>query len=467
MNAIRNLFLITCMLFSARDYSSGLSTLFVNPGSEEIELNDNLIQRLKLAHQDFDLKNMRIGLIINHSSRLPFNNQTLQYLLRNKEDLRRNLSNPSRRSRIEATTNNLFKSFGFNVVRIFSPEHGISGKNEAGEYVPSTSEVISLYGESRAPKDEHLEDLDVLIFDIQDIGVRYYTYASTMTLAMEKAAEKNIKFIVLDRPNPLNGIQIEGSVLDLDFKSFVGMHPIPVRYGMTIGELALFIKKNNLIKSADKLDLRVIPGNWSRSYYSDGGRCKPSYSPTSANLFHLENVLLYVGTCLLEGTNVSEGRGSSKAAADEVPSPGGAFAQFGAPWLDSEKLIQALKKYNFKGVSFASESFTPTKSKFKGIKCNGVRISVNREFDEDIFNLSWLTYGYVEPFRIGVAIIEEIYKLHPNDFEFKDKFFDKLYGSSDLRLAILESKSIDDLMKKNEKDIEEFKKLRERVLLYD
>ena len=276
MNIIRNifyLFLVSFFSFS-NDMSSGLTTLFI---PNEYFLN-----------KEYDyLKDMRIGLIINHTSKVP---GPLRYVHR--------------------TTYKLFKNANLNVVRIFSPEHGISGNYAAGADVPSTSEVVSLYGKNKAPQDKHLEDIDILVFDIQDIGVRYYTYISTMTLAMEKAAQNNIKFIVLDRPNPLNGISIEGPVLNPDFSSFVGMHPIPVRHGMTIGEVALFIKQNNLIKSAEKLNLKVISGlSWNRNYYSDGGRCKPSFEQTSPNIPFLQNALLYVGTCLLEGTNVSEGRG--------------------------------------------------------------------------------------------------------------------------------------------------------------
>ena len=300
--------------------------------------------------------------------------------------------------------------------------------------VPSTSDVVSLYGKDKSPRDEYLKDIDVLIFDIQDIGARYYTYLSTMQLCMEKAAQNNIDFIVLDRPNPL-GRKIEGAILDLNYKSFVGMNPIPARHGMTAGEIALFVKENKLIKSAVDLSLQVITGtNWDQDY-SVGGRCKVEFEQTSPNIPSLEHALMYIGTCLLEGTNISEGRGTDNP-----------FKLFGAPWLNSGAIIKQLEKYKFKNVQFTEMNFTPTSSKYNGVKCNGIQIDFT---------------GYeIDAFKIGVAIIDEIYKKHSDKFEFKDSFFDKLYGSSDLRLAILNRGNLNQLFKKNEKDQEDFKKKR-------
>ncbi len=347
------------------------------------------------------LKDKKIGLIINHTSKIPLN-ELKEYDF----DL-------------PVATYDLFKNSNLNVVRIFSPEHGFKGNYAAGEKVPSTSEVVSLYGNDRSPKDEDLKDIDVLIFDIQDIGARYYTYLSTMHLCMEKAAEKNISFIVLDRPNPL-GRKLEGAILDLNYRSFVGMNPVPARHGMTAGEMALFIQQNNLIKNAEQLSLQVISAaNWEPDY-SSGGRCKAEFEQTSPNIPTLEHALMYIGTCLLEGTNISEGRGTDNP-----------FRLFGAPWLDSKSLTKKLNQFNFKNIDFSEKIFTPSSSKYKGLKCNGVQIKLN---DLDI-----------DPFKVGVMIINEIYKNHPDKFEFKDEFFDKLYGSNDLRLTILNRKSLDDL----------------------
>ena len=193
------------------------------------------------------LNDRRVGLIINHTSVDSKGKHIVKIMLDNK----------------------------INLIRIFSPEHGYLGNYAAGEGIDdnldplSGVEVISLYGKNKAPLDKYLTDIDILIFDIQDIGVRYYTYASTMTLAMEKAAQNDIEFMILDRPNPLTGAT-QGAVLDLDFSSFVGMHPIPVRHGLTIAELALFIKNNNLIKNSDQLNLEIIKMiNWDREKWYD------------------------------------------------------------------------------------------------------------------------------------------------------------------------------------------------------
>ena len=402
---------MSCFAFSGHIRSAGLTTLFEYSQEKQVfYLNNNF---------KF-LKNKKIGLIINHTSKVPIN-ELREY----------GFNSP-------ITTFDLFKNTDLNVVRIFSPEHGFSGQYAAGEEVPSTSDVVSLYGKDKSPRDEYLKDIDVLIFDIQDIGARYYTYLSTMQLCMEKAAQNNVDFIVLDRPNPL-GRKIEGAILDLNYKSFVGMNPIPARHGMTAGEIAIFVKENKLIKSAADLSLQVITGtNWDQDY-SVGGRCKVEFEQTSPNIPTLEHALIYIGTCLLEGTNISEGRGTDNP-----------FKLFGAPWLDSEELIKALNQFNFKDVDFIEKSFTPSSSKFKGEKCNGVQI----EFS----NLN------IDAFKIGVTIINEIYKKHPDKFEFKDNFFDKLYGSSDLRLAISNGKSLDDLF--NEIDIQNVDFSKKMVTIY-
>ena len=394
-----------CFALSGHVRSAGLTTLFDYSQEKQVfYLNNNF---------KF-LKNKKIGLIINHTSKVPIN-ELREY----------GFNSP-------ITTFDLFKNADLNVVRIFSPEHGFSGQYAAGEEVPSTSDVVSLYGEDKSPRDEYLKDIDVLIFDIQDIGARYYTYLSTMQLCMEKAAQNNVDFIVLDRPNPL-GRKIEGAILDLNYKSFVGMNPIPARHGMTAGEIALFVKENKLIKSAADLSLQVITGtNWDQDY-SVGGRCKVEFEQTSPNIPTLEHALIYIGTCLLEGTNISEGRGTDNP-----------FKVFGAPWLDSEAIIKALNKYSFKDVNFIKKNFTPNSSKYKGEKCNGVQI----EFS----NLD------IDAFKIGVTIINEIYKIHPDNFEFKDNFFDKLYGSDALRLAISNGQSLDDLFEKIDIQNEDFSK---------
>ena len=333
------------------------------------------------------------------------------------------------------------------LVRIFSPEHGFLGKKAAGETVDNEThslsgvEIVSLYGKNKSPEDADLRDLDVLIFDIQDIGVRYYTYVSTMTLAMEKASQNNIHFIVLDRPNPLDGVTVQGSVLNSEFSSFVGKHPIPTRHGMTIGELALFIKDNHLIENSDSLNLNVIKvSEWDRSGW-DNSNDREWIAP-SPNIKDKEAALMYVGTCLLEGTNISEGRGTD--------SP---FMLFGSPWLDSQKIAAKLNGMGLEGVSFSDERFTPIESKYNGTECNGIRIHINDEVK-------------VDPFIVGVHIIDQLYKNHQSSFKFKDQFFDKLYGSDNLRLAILSSDNLDELLRKEMEVLEDFNSKREQALIY-
>ena len=371
------------------------------------------------------LKGKRVGVIVNHTSVNSKGKHIIDILIEKE----------------------------INLVRIFAPEHGFLGNQSAGKKIDDDFnpflgvEIVSLYGKNKSPQEQHLENLDVLIFDIQDIGVRYYTYVSTMTLAMIEAAKNNLKFIVLDRPNPLNGVSVEGSVSEIS--SFVGMHPMPVRHGMTIGEIAVFIKQNNLIENAINLDLKVIKmKGWNRKKMHS--RRLGEWIAPSPNIPDVKTALMYVGTCLLEGTNVSEGRGT------DIP-----FMLFGSPWLDNEKVLKALKGYKFKGVKFYKYNFTPISiygksenPKYKDQYCKGIKIKITDK-------------NRISPFEIGLAIISEIYANNSENFKFKDNFFDKLYGRSDLRLSMLDMKDIDSLVEKNERDIEDFKKLREKVLLYD
>ena len=371
------------------------------------------------------LKDKRIALLVNHTS-LSSNGKHIIDIIHD---------------------NNL------NIIRIFAPEDGYLGNHPAGYKVidnidPITGcEVISLYGKNKSPTDKQVEDIDIIIFDIQDIGVRYYTYISTLTLVMEKAAEHNIDLFVLDRPNPLSG-KIEGPLLNTNYSSFVGMHPIPIRHGMTVGEIALLIKKYGWIKNSEKLMLKIIRMNgWDRSRLFD--EYYKEWNPPSPNIPNFKTALIYVGTCLLEGTNISEGRGTN------FP-----YKVFGAPWLDNKKLISALNKYNFKGVIFSPENFTPIdikgkalNPKYENILCNGVRIKI-------------INKSEIQPFLIGASIIYEIHRLHPDKFKFKDDFFDKLYGSNRFRENILESKNINGLIDSDNRSIERFKLDIKGVLLY-
>jgi uncharacterized protein YbbC (DUF1343 family) len=333
------------------------------------------------------------------------------------------------------------------ITALYSPEHGIYGIQEAGRKIKSGTEptyqlpIYSLYGKARKPTREMLGDIDILVFDIQDIGARFYTYIYTMSLAMEAAAECGTRFVVLDRPNPINGIQVEGSILEPQYASFVGLYPIPVRHGMTVGELAKIFNEKGWLSNGVRAELIVIPmKGWCRSmWYNQTGL---SFIKPSPNMTSLETATVYPGLCLLEGTNVSEGRGT------HLP-----FRQFGAPWIDSENLAARLNKLNMSGVRFDPTTFTPVSSKYKGQKCYGVKVSI---IDRNLF----------EPFWSGVLIVNEVYRTYPDAFQWKAKYFDRLCGTSVIREAITTQSSLEKLREKWQVGLKDFLEMRKKYLIY-
>jgi uncharacterized protein YbbC (DUF1343 family) len=252
------------------------------------------------------------------------------------------------------------------VVRLFSPEHSLSGKLDIeiiGDSQDASSgiQVVSLYGKVRRPTAEMLQDIDTIVFDIQDIGTRFYTYISTMGNAMIAAADNGVRFVVLDRPNPINGIDVAGPVLDDGLQSFVGFHTIAVRHGMTVGEIALMLKAELKLD----LDLKVVEMHgWRRAqFFDDTGLIWINPSP---NMRSLTEALLYPGIGLLETTNLSVGRGTATP-----------FEVFGAPWIDGELLAKKLTALGLPGVTFNAIEFTPDASRFVGETCGGIRITIN------------------------------------------------------------------------------------------
>ncbi|MGB2807562.1 MAG: DUF1343 domain-containing protein [Sedimentisphaerales bacterium] len=333
------------------------------------------------------------------------------------------------------------------VAAFFSPEHGIYGVEEDGRRIESMTEpnyqipVYSLYGKTLKPTRQMLENIDVLVFDIQDIGARFYTYIYTMSLAMEAAAENGKNFVVLDRPNPINGLQVEGNILKPQFATFVGLYPVPVRHGMTAGELARMFNEQNWLKGGVKADLEVIPmKGWRRGMWYD--RTGLKFIKPSPNMVSLETAAVYPGLCLLEGTNVSEGRGT--------PQP---FIQFGAPWIDSGRLTAELNGLNLPGMRFRPASFTPVSSKYKGQQCKGVKIIVT---DRDL----------LEPYFSGVMIVNKIYQMYPNDFQWKTSHFDRLCGSSAIREAITNRSSLEKLRESWQAELKSFLQVRNKYLMY-
>jgi len=377
----------------------------VIPGIEVL-----LSEQLHLIH------GKRIGLITNHSGV----NRKLQHDI----DL-------------------LASAPGVKLTALFSPEHGIRGAAQAGEKVRSAVDaqtgvpIHSLYGETRRPTPEMLKDVDVLVYDIQDIGSRFYTYISTLGESMQAAAERKIPFIVLDRPNPLGGNTIEGPLLDPTFRSFVGAYAIPIRYGLTPGELAGWIKSNL------KLDLElsiVKMKHWSREQWYE--ETNLIWVPPSPNIPAMASALVYPGMCLIEGTNLSEGRGTTTP-----------FEIVGAPWLDALKLAERLNALALPGALFRPVTFTPNLSKFSGESCQGVQLHVA---DRKSFR----------PLATALAIIEDIRKNYPEQFQFKSAYFDRLVGTDLVRKSIEQNLSARQITVTWQKELTAFDATRKMFLLY-
>jgi uncharacterized protein YbbC (DUF1343 family) len=336
---------------------------------------------------------------------------------------------------------------------IFGPEHGIKGNAPDGASITDDKlnnvPVYSLYGKIRKPTSEMLEGIDLLIFDIQDIGARYYTYISTLYNCIEASAEFDIPIIVLDRPNPIGGLRVDGPLIEDEFKSFVATAKIPIVHGLTIAELAIFFNDEFIGNSSfGKADLKVIKMlNWERDYfYSD---CGLKWIKPSPNIPDLKTAVLYPGLCLIEGTNISEGRGTYKP-----------FKQIGAPYINSTKLLNEIKLLDYESIDIDTVSFRPqsidTMSKYPKYKdelCFGIKIIVN-----DMKNF--------ESLRFGIELIAIIKKLHPEKFKFRKNWIDKLYGSEKLKYALENSLNPLTLYDSWEKDLNSFRNIRKKYLLY-
>ncbi|MBF0705516.1 DUF1343 domain-containing protein [Alkalihalobacillus hwajinpoensis] len=332
---------------------------------------------------------------------------------------------------------------------LYGPEHGVRGSAQAGEYVEYYTDeetglpVYSLYGSTKKPTPEMLEGIDVLLFDIQDVGTRFYTYIYTMAYAMEAASENDIEFIVLDRPNPLGGEAVEGPVLDDEYASFVGKYEIPLRHGMTVGELASLFNEEFEIGA----DLTVVEmDKWKRDMYYDDTPLE--WVLPSPNMPTLDTALAYPGAALIEGTNVSEGRGTTKP-----------FELIGAPFINATELAGELNELKLPGVDFRAASFTPSFSKHAGELTHGVQIHVT---DKEAF----------KPVKTGLSLVKTIHDLYPEDFEFRAEnsagvsFFDLLVGNGWIREGIENGDSVKKMEKQWEDDLKDFKEVREDYLLY-
>ncbi len=331
---------------------------------------------------------------------------------------------------------------------LFGPEHGIRGDAQAGIQVDGSVDqctglpVYSLYGQTHRPTTEMLQGLDALIFDIQDSGARYYTNLATLAYAQEAAAEAGLTFVVFDRPNPIAGIQIEGNILDSNVASLVGIHPLPIRHGLTIGELArLFAAERNCPPPI------VVPmRNWQRALWFDETDLPWVYP--SPNLPTLDAVTLYPGTCLLEGTNISEGRGTTRP-----------FELIGAPWLDPFALRAELEQLSLPGVAFRPAYFTPTFSKHAQILCRGVQIHItDRES--------------LRPVELGLHLLATLHTLHPDTFTWISSsnnryFIDRLFGNDQLRHALDTGADVATCKTGWDEGLAAFKERRQPYLLYE
>ncbi|MET0624823.1 MAG: exo-beta-N-acetylmuramidase NamZ domain-containing protein [Pyrinomonadaceae bacterium] len=359
-----------------------------------------------------ELQNLRVGLITNHTGRDLAGRQTIDVLR---------------------------EAPGVKLVALFSPEHGIRGQSDE-KVSDSTDEktglpVYSLYGETRRPRAEHLKELDALVFDIQDIGTRFYTYMSTLGLAMEEAAKARIPVFVLDRPNPIGGVEVEGPVADEDRLSFTAYHTIPVRHGMTMGELARLFNEQRKIGC----DLRVVKmENWRRGMWLDAtGQTWVNPSP---NMRSLTEATLYPGVGLLETSNVSVGRGT------DTP-----FEVVGAPWIDGRKLAAHLNGRGLAGVRFVPVRFKPNASVFKGEELGGVNVVVT---DRALFR----------PVRTGLEMAVALRRLYPADW--KADSYARLLVNADTLERVKRAEEPETIERSWQTRLAEFRRARTRALLY-
>lgn len=339
----------------------------------------------------------------------------------------------------ETTIDLLAKAPGVKLVALFSPEHGIRGLVDeevtSGRDQKTGLPVYSLYGKTLRPTADMLNGIDTLVYDIQDVGVRFYTYETTLAYVMEEAAKRKIKVVVLDRVNPIGGFRIEGPALDKTLLGFTGYYPMPVRHGMTVGELAKLFNAENKIGA----DLAVVPvKGWQREQWFDETG-QPWVSP-SPNMRTMNEATLYPGVCLIEGANVSVGRGT------DTP-----FEHVGAPWMDGRRLAAELNGRRLPGVRFYPTSFTPTASKYKGEVCQGVFILVT---DREV----------MKAVRVGVELIAAVYRLHGDKLEI-DKVL-RLVGSENVVARVKAGEDPARIAASWADDEARFRLFRARYLLY-
>jgi len=339
------------------------------------------------------------------------------------------------------------------LVALFAPEHGIRGTEEAGATIrhgrdPRTGiPILSLYGETKKPSPEMLRQIDVLLFDIQDVGARFYTYISTMALAMEASADQGIPFVVLDRPNPIGGETVEGPVLEPPLRSFVGIHPIALRHGMTVGELARMFAGEGWLSSSKPLDLTVVPmRGWRRDmlYWETGLR----WIPPSPNIPTDTTALFYPGIGLLEATNVSEGRGTLYP-----------FRHLGAPWIDPARLLRLFEASGL-GIACRPTSFVPrnlpglaSHPKYEGRVCYGIWLDPT-----DPERLSSVEFG--------IGLLWALRSAFPDSFRIQRRGMQLMTGSEEFAQALEAGAPLAKLLEIQRRGLDEFLRIRQKYLLY-
>lgn len=383
-------------------------------GQENSNLTVNVLNGIDVLERDKfkQLEGMRVGLVTNHTGRNRAGLQTIDVL--------------------KSATN-------VKLISLFAPEHGIRGEvdDKVSDSVDEKSglPIYSLYGESRRPKPEHLKDLDALVFDIQDVGVRFYTYPATLKNVMEEAAKAKIKVIVLDRTNPINGVDVEGPIADADKLSFVITYKTPLRHGMTVGEWAKMVNAQEKINS----DLTIIKmEGWRRGLWFD--QTGQTWVNPSPNMRSLTEATLYPGVGVMEYTNISVGRGT------DTP-----FEVIGAPWIDGQKLAAHLNARNLPGIRFVPIKFKPTTSVHKGLDCGGINMIVT---DRARF----------KSVKTGLEIAVALRKLYPSDW--KMERFIGLLGNQDAYDRIARGETADEVEKSWQIGLTDFMRLRAQFLLY-
>jgi uncharacterized protein YbbC (DUF1343 family) len=337
------------------------------------------------------------------------------------------------------------RAAGIELVALFSPEHGFRGAADPGAAVASSKDsatglpIYSLYGRTSAPTDEMMRGIDVMIVDLQDAGARYYTYLATTVEVMRAAGRRGIPVIVLDRPNPIGGL-VQGNVLDPAFSSPVGLIAVPMRHGMTLGELARVARSDLAIS----VSLTVVPvEGWRRMVFLD--QTSLPFIPPSPNLRSVESLFHYPGLCLFEGTNLSVGRGSERP-----------FEQIGAPWLDTAKVLAEMRRAGLPGVELLSVRFTPVKpgdGKFPDTTLAGIQLRVTDRSRYD-------------PTATTVHLLAAIQRLQPDSLRWITAHFDRLAGGTDLRVAVQAGMSPRDILSRWKKGVDQFRTRRARFLLY-